>query len=317
MDEKISTKAIDEYSNLFASKLADAFFQNKEKINGPEILALAEIKQINLLVLKELMGRWNQESEKWKSPFFDYEAEEVQQSMVQFRNALSNHIAISKKDFLPLLKKAVTQTLFLLLAPYDFYADVLDSRGKGLLRVDELKNETKYLKINKAPLEKLVEKLEERKAEVITGNEAFALLDHILEEVNFTPEDIDGYVSIFSKVMPLHLEELLEVKEPEKEIPVQPVKVEVKAMAEVPVRKEDGKRKDFRIKDSLTINQKFMFTKILFYGDFEVFSQAIDRFDNFHNLNQAINFINENYPQWDKESEEYEEFFEILKRKFS
>jgi len=44
------------------------------------------------------------------------------------------------------------------------------------------------LKVNKAPLEKLVEKLEGRKLEVITGNEAFALLAHILEEVNFTPK---------------------------------------------------------------------------------------------------------------------------------
>jgi hypothetical protein len=312
MEEKISAKAIDQYSNFFASKLADSFFQKKEKINGQEMLTLSEIKQVNLLVVKELMRLWNAEQQKWQSPFFDYGAEAVQKSREQFKNTLSNHILISKKDFLPLLKLAVSQTLFLVLAPYDFFSNVLDSKGKGLLKVAELKNETRYLKINKAPLEKLVEKLEDRKLEVITGNEAFALLDHILEEVNFTPEDIDGYVAAFSKLVPLNVEDLLEQRETVKEIKTSSLKEPVSVLAT-----DGAKRKEFRIKDSLTINQKFMFTKILFYGDFEVFSEAIDRFDKFDNLNQAVSYIDENYSQWDRDSEEYEEFFAILQKKFN
>jgi hypothetical protein len=311
MEEKISAKAIDQYSNFFASKLADSFFQKKEKINGQEILALSEIRQVNLLVIRELMRLWNVEQQKWQSPFFDYGAVEVQKSREQFKNTLSNHILISKKDFLPLLKMAVSQTLFLVLAPYDFFSNVLDSKGKGLIKVDDLKNETRYLKINKAPLEKLVEKLEERKSDVITGNEAFALLDHILEEVNFTPEDIEGHIAAFSKLVPLKVEELIEQNEASKGIK-SPIS---KEPVSVPVG--ETKRREFRIKESLTINQKFMFTKILFSGDFEVFSEAIDRFDKFDNLNQAINYIDENYLQWDKDSEEYEEFFTILQRKFS
>jgi len=313
MEEKISARAIDQYSNVFASKLADFFFQKKEKINGQEILALSEIKQVNLLVVKELMRLWNAEQQKWQSPFFDYEAEAVQKSTEQFKNTLSNHILISKKDFLPLLKLAVSQTLFLVLAPYDFFSNVLDSKGNGLIKVNDLKNETRYLKINKAPLEKLVEKLEERKSDVITGNEAFALLDHILEEVNFTPEDIDGHIAAFSKLIPLSIEQLLEQDGVPKEIMKSP---SLKESVDVSVA-EETKRKEFRIKDRLTINQKFMFTKILFSGDFEIFSEAIGRFDKFKNLNEALNFIDENYSQWDKESEEYEEFFAILQRKFS
>src|SRR5882762_5159697 len=113
MEEKISAKAIDQYSNFFASKLADSFFQKKEKINGQEILALSEIKQVNLLVIKELMRLWNAEQQKWQSSFFDYGAEAVQKSREQFKNTLSNHILVSKKDFLPLLRLAVSQTLFL------------------------------------------------------------------------------------------------------------------------------------------------------------------------------------------------------------
>ena len=65
------------------------------------------------------------------------------------------------------------------------------------------------------------------------------------------------------------------------------------------------------------INQKFMFTKILFHGDFEIFTEAIDKLDRFDNLNQANRFLDDGYPDWDKESEEYEEFIEIVQKRFS
>lgn len=304
MEEKISIQAIDQYSNLFATKMIDSFFQKKEKINGQEILSFCEIKQVNFFVIKELMRLWNIESEKWESPYFNYEADEVKQMLAQFKNTLSNYISISKKDFLPLLKTAVTQTLFLTLAPYDFFSNTLDQKNKEPLRVSDLKNETKYLKINKAPLEKLVGKLEEKKMETIGGNEAFALLDHILEEVNFTPEDIDEHISSFSKIVPLKIESLF--------VP--------KAMKTVVPKTEatnEKKKNDFKLKDILTINQKFMFTKMLFSGDFEFFSEAISRIDNLDSLNQVLNYIDDNYPHWDKDSEEFEEFLALVQRKFS
>jgi hypothetical protein len=312
MEEKISIKAIDQYSNFFASKLADSFFQKNEKISGKEILSFCEIKQVNLFMVKELMRLWNVESEKWRSPFFNYDSAEVQEAVAQFKNVLSNNILISKKDFLPLLKAAVSQTLFLILAPYDFYANALDQK-KGLVRADELKNETRYLKINQKPLEKLVEKLELRKADIIMGNEAFGMLDHILEEVNFTPEDVDGHVAAFSKVVPLQIESLFELRDTKPPAPA--LKEEPKPVAAA--KNNDEKKNEFRIKDSLTINQKFMFTKMLFSGDFEIFTEAIERLDNLDSLKQASNYINENYPHWDRESEEFEEFMAVVQRKFA
>ena len=209
------------------------------------------------------------------------------------------------------MKTAVSQTLQVLFAPYDFYSNVLDARGNGLLKIDHLKNETRYLRINKAPLDKLVEKLNERKAELITGNEAFALLDHILEEVNFSPEDIDGYVVAFSKLTPLNVAGLFESKS-------EPLKAAVSKPAEQkPQPANEGLSKnEFQIKDALTINQKFMFTKMLFSGDFELFTQAIEQLDKLGSANEAVVYLNKNYPHWDKESDEYEEFFAVVQRKF-
>jgi hypothetical protein len=60
-----------------------------------------------------------------------------------------------------------------------------------------------------------------------------------------------------------------------------------------------------------------MFTKILFHGDFEIFSQAIDRLDTFDNLTQAAAFLEKNYSEWDPESDEYAEFIELVKKRFA
>lgn len=365
MDEKISLSALDDYSDDFASKVTASFFSSKEKITGSEILKACEIHQINLFVIRELLHAWKLEGHKLRSPFFDYTHPTVVEALTKFQNLLSNHISISKENFQPLLKKAVSQTLFLILHPYDFYSDILDKGTAGILKVEELKNEIKFVRINRTPLERLLQILDEKKLETISGNEAFGLLDHILEEVNFAPEEIDAYVAKFSAVAPLVLDRFYdkspmtadlqpeEIKAAPKTEPVrertqnlepvrtepvkpeptkaEPSKIEVvkkQAPAQATLYDQLAKgtpattlaedfQKKKKIKDSLTINQKFMFTKILFNGDFELFSTAIERLDELDNLAQANSFIANNYAEWNKESEEYEEFMDMVEKRFA
>jgi hypothetical protein len=377
MDEKISLKALEDYSDDYASKVTASFFSSKDKITGPEILKLSEIQQINLFVIRELLQAWKLENQKLRSPYFDYAATPVAEALTKFQNLLSNHIAISRENFQPLLKKAVSQTLAMILNPYDFYSDALVGQGNNI-KVEDLRNTVKYIRINRTPLERLLKDLEEKKITSIAGNEAFAMLDHILEEVNFNPEDVDGYLAKFSVVVPLHLEMLydeknttpvhsgttmdvsppaLDVQKTEKAVPKaesttpatptpavnkpkavipEPIvpKSEPKpetepkkpAPAQIPLYdQQPGKgttlaenfQKRKKIKDSLTINQKFMFTKILFNGDFELFSAAIERLDDLDNLTQAKNYLTNNYGEWNPESEEYQEFMEMVERRFA
>ncbi|MDZ4715505.1 MAG: hypothetical protein SH819_08560 [Cytophagales bacterium] len=339
MEEKISLKALEDYSDDYASKVTASFFSTKEKITGTEILKLNEIHQINLFVIRELLYAWKLEGQKLRSPYFDYTAPPVNDALIKFQNLLSNHISISRENFQPLLKKAVSQTLFLILDPYDFYSEALDGKG-AMLKLEDLKNYVKHIRINRTPLEKLLHDLEAKKLTTIAGNEAFALLDHILEEVNFTPEDVDGYLSKFSSILPLTLERLYESKantprkKPEPEAPkptVQPQpavakgeKAEKPAPSQIPLYDQPGKvslaenfQKKKKIKESLTINQKFMFTKILFNGDFELFSTAVDQLDELESNAQAKAYLSNNYGEWNPESEEYQEFMEMIDRRFA
>ncbi len=322
MDEKINIQAVEEYSAAFSSRVVDAFFANQQKISGAEILKLCEPRQINLFVVRELLKAWKQETTKYKSPYFDYENKEVKDALLQFQNALSNHISIAKDHFTPLLKKAVGLTVFLVLDPYDFYSDTLDKHGNDHIKLAELKNEIKYIKINQRPLERLIQKLEEKKIENITGNEAFALLDHILEEVNFSPEDVDQYVNQLSTVVPLDIEKLYGKKSHEAKQPLvaqnkprPTLNEQVKTEANTTISDDFQRISD--IKNRLTINQKFMFTKMLFNGDFDLFNNAIAKIDSLQSLDEATSYIDSHYSNWDKTTEEYEEFIELLEKRFS
>lgn len=328
MDEKINLKSVDQYAQQYAQHLSNSFFSKKNKISGPEILQLSSVKQVNLFVIRDLLVAWKKESEKLKSPYFDYDAREVREALVVFHNTLSNHILIGKEHFLPLLVRAVSQTIYLILDPYDFYSDTLDRKEGAPLITADLKSEVRYIKINKAPLEKLVTRLEEKKLDTISGNEAFAILDQILEEVNFTPEEIDPHLQLFNETVPLKVGNFYESKAlsppPAAVVPDLITPSSIQKSISTTLQKETkqtladdlAKKKMVLLKQNLTINQKFMFTKILFHGDFEIFSETIDKLDRFDNYAQAMRYIDEAYPHWDRESEEYMEFIELVEKRF-
>jgi negative regulator of replication initiation len=320
MDEKISLEAIALYSDAYAEKVLKRAFASTEKINGHDILSLCDVQQINLFIVRELFRGWKEETKKLKSPYFDYEHPEVKDALEAFMGILSTHIAIDRQHFAPLLKKAVSQAVLVVLDPYDYFS-MLVSGTHNKLDVSGFREEIKYLKINKAPLERMLQKLEEKKLKEVSGNEAFAILDQILEEVSFTPDDVDVYVEKFSIVEKLDPEKFYVKKSP----PAEAVKTAVNSpkpkadvQAQPPkVNTVNSTQKIQRIKERLTINQKFMFTKVLFKGDFEVFSKAIDELDQQSSLPDALKSLERHYTGWDKESPEFHEFMEIVERRFS
>lgn len=337
MEEKIKTDEIKRYSGDYAKATVQSFFRSKDRITGPEILTFCFVKQVNLLIVLELMKAWAEEKAKAKSPYFDFAAQPVQAALAQYHNTLSNHIAIREKDFLPLVERATGKALSIIISPYDYYATLLDNNGQEFWKIDDLKAEIKYLKVNSAPLEKLLEKLtDERKVDIISGKETFALLDTILEEVNFSPDDPEIYLAEFSKTLPVQHSRFYETLTPIVQTPTK------KIVTPAPTRKPQPsilqttlydqlsnsdskptlaenfqKRKIARLRDSLSINQKFMFTKMLFNGDFEIFSQAVERIDMLDNLQQAVTFLQNDYPEWDRESEEFSEFFMMVEKRFA
>ncbi len=368
MDEKISLEAIALYGDAYADKVLKGFFSTKEKITGPEILSLCNVQQINLFVVRELFKSWKEETKKLKSQYFDYDNPEVKEALESLMSMLSKNISIDQANFTPLLKKAVSQTLLVVFDPYDFFSMIITGKDNKL-ELAPFKEEIKYLKVNKAPLERMLEKLEEKGVKEISGNEAFSILDQILEEVGFNPDDVEEYLEKFSSVIPLDAnkfyvskpEPTVVFKTPVPEIPIEKPRVpdapiEKQRVPEPPIEKQrvpeppkaenkpkavsqqqpansvsindtmtrqrpsiiDNFQKISKIKDSLTINQKFMFTKVLFHGDFELFSKAIDHLDKLDSIRMALHYLEEEYAgSWDHDSEEFHEFMELIEKRFA
>jgi len=74
-----------------------------------------------------------------------------------------------------------------------------------------------------------------------------------------------------------------------------------------------------RLSESIGLNQKFMFTKVLFGGNHDLMMHALKSADECDNFVDAIEFLNQHYVaelDWDIDSDEVGEFLQLIFRKF-
>lgn len=105
------------YSTALSEKLLSEMYKGKECLNGADIVNFSALEALNLMVVKALFDRWQEETGKLRSPYFDYEHEEVQLALKQFMNKLSKHMQVRKEFMRPLLIKGIQDTLTWTLAP--------------------------------------------------------------------------------------------------------------------------------------------------------------------------------------------------------
>jgi hypothetical protein len=129
---KLKELALESYSKAYARKAVADFFSAHELMQGKQILTFTEISQVNMFVLQHLFTTWQEETAKLQSPYFDYQAYEVKEALGQFMNTVSKHIAIRREHFEPLVIYAVKSTLVLLLAPQEFFTQLIKKKALPL-----------------------------------------------------------------------------------------------------------------------------------------------------------------------------------------
>ena len=351
MENKLNREGIKNYSERFTDTITDDFFNGKERISGKEILDLQPIQQVNLFVLKNLFKHWQKETNKLKSKYFDYEHPGVKEALQEFMNTLSQHISINKKDFVPLFQGATEETVLLIFSPYDFYTHLLEMNDHSL-KVDDLKRILKYVKVNRNLLEVLIQKVEEEHLTMVDKSNLPRLLDEVFASIDDTPEDIEEYLTAFTAVVPLGEGDIYTVEAPKErlnnDVVHPPTPKENQEKMEDPSQANGDERsvqwhvdppqktlhdefsgdakntladihaqqKITSILDNLTINQRFMFINALFDGDDQQFKKVIQILERSESHQAAIDYIQETYPNWDLDSEEVQEFFEVLSKRF-
>lgn len=74
------------------------------------------------------------------------------------------------------------------------------------------------------------------------------------------------------------------------------------------------------LSESLAINQRFMFTKVLFDGNADLLRHALKSIDGSNSFEEAINLVNNRYVSelgWDTDSEVVYEFLQLTYRRFA
>ncbi|MBO0357737.1 hypothetical protein J0X19_07250 [Hymenobacter sp. BT186] len=150
MNDKDSTTLREQYGRKLAAHLCDQHFGARPTatLDGPAVLRFTPIRQVNLFVVQQLLAQWTQEMARLRSPYFDFEADDVRTALTQFMNVLSRRIKLSRSAFEPLLARAVADTLA---ATQDlagtFEAKLLN--GQPAATSTQLRDALRYLDINK------------------------------------------------------------------------------------------------------------------------------------------------------------------------
>ncbi len=321
---------VSNYSKKVIEKLTSDW-SSKKMISGEEILTFSNIKQLNLMIIQNILINWKIQLRNLKSPYFNFKNNEVQQAYVAFGNILSRHISISKNDFVDLAERSCEQTLLLINSPYEYFNElILREELKGLT-LSDFQEACKYIKINHQVVEELIIELNKKDLSDVYGKNA--VLDQVFENMKTLPESTEKYISQFNEIIPRE-----ESKKPEHpEVFAQTVEEEVSiskttilTSTEEKVTLNDRfqqpqkesladihqKKKIVNLKTSLSLNQKFMFIQHLFEGKSSEFEQVLDQIDQFSTLSEAKSYLSNQF-QWDIESEEAQEFFELIDKKFT
>lgn len=355
MDHKLNYSAIETYSIAYTKKVINGFFGMEETITGGQIISLTNMPQVNLLVIKNLLEKWNKETGKFRSPYFNYDAEEVKVALQHFMNVLSNNIQIKKSNFEPLLKKSVVDAILLIFSPYAFYSKEINNPERSRISIDNLKGIRKYIKVNDELLERLIARFQEDDIEEVFNDEGYSILNEIIEEIDLPKIEWEEYLQSFSVTHPLSLQVIFQdadddntdedfdkplVKHPEKiRTKEKDTHQEAKSLSlneqfhkaqktlheQLAVHPslslaELHQRRIDSIKKHITLNQKFMFVNELFSGNNEAYNQALEMLEKCTDYEEAKAILNNECIgkyHWDMEGEAVEEFMEIIEKKFS
>ncbi len=354
MDNRLNYNSIEAYSAAYTKKLINSFFSLEEAINGRQILTLSNINQINLLIIKNLFQKWKKETGKLQSPYFDYDHPDVKKALQHFMNVLSNNITIKKIHFEPLLKKSVTDAIFLIFSPYVFYSKEINHPERTRISLDDLLEIEKYIKINKLLLDKLILQFKQQDIKEVFNDEGISIFNEVYENTELPPVSWDEYFAKFSEVHPLSMDTIFDdaqhetldedfvkplVKDSEKAATVRkkteheevknlnerfqkPHKTLHEQLASKPastLADLHQKHKIDSIKKYISLNQKFMFINELFSGSQAEYQEALEKLEVSNHRREALAVLQpyQQKHQWDDESEEVVEFMEILSKKFS
>jgi hypothetical protein len=145
---KWDAQVAEKYAKELATKICEENYTDTDSLDGNQILSATSVRQVNLLVIRSLYNRWQEETRRLQSPYFDFTHPEVQDALSEFMNILSQFIAVRQKEFEPLLVGAITDTLQLGMKPSEYFSKILRDLPNFRISGQWVERNRNYFKIN-------------------------------------------------------------------------------------------------------------------------------------------------------------------------
>lgn len=207
MSNKFNANVLTEYSKSYARRIASDFYQHHATISGQQILSLTPINQINLFVISTLSDKWQADSAKFRSPYFDFTNADVEEALRNFMNVVSQHISVRREHLEPLLADATRRTITMIFDPRAYFDDVLRSQPEFTVTADALKQMVRYTKINQFVPAYILQRMNGKP--FVYVNQALGFLDEVFSHRAHELEHHDKFVAIFSEKLPMDVAALL------------------------------------------------------------------------------------------------------------
>ncbi|RYU80768.1 hypothetical protein [Hymenobacter persicinus] len=207
MKDKYSHAKREQYGRRLAAHLCDQHFatQPTATLDGPAVLRFTPIRQVNLFVVQQLLAQWTGEMARLRSPYFDFEADDVRQALTQFMNTLSRRIKVSREAFEPLLARAISDTLGVVTDSGQTFEDKLLG-PQPTTTVEQLRDTLRYLDIDKPLFQGFIDTLTPGTA---LEREFLAGRFRLYQEANYkNHQPLEKLVGEFSALLPLTIADL-------------------------------------------------------------------------------------------------------------
>ncbi|AYA37421.1 hypothetical protein D3Y59_10365 [Hymenobacter oligotrophus] len=162
MQDTYSNDQLLAYGRRLAARLCDQYFATQPvgtTLDGPAVLRLAPVRQLNLYVVQQLLAQWTQEMARLRSPYFDYEDDAVRQALTQLMNLLSRRIKLTRATYEPLLAQAVADTLRTALDPAAIFESKLLPAEQAAVAPAQLRDMLRYIEVNKPLYQEFIDSL--------------------------------------------------------------------------------------------------------------------------------------------------------------
>lgn len=341
MDGSINRDALTNYIDSLTDKLLFNFFNTHDFATGDNIKHFTSVQQVNLFIIQELFSKWQAETEQLRSPYFDFEADEVKDALNVFMKQLSFHIKIDSKSFKPLLKTAIQNCLELIISPFNYLKSSCLHFEEVIISKQSIEQRTKYININKFIITEALVACQHTetiatedfinecsKIYIQKSSQLYQINTFIKEFASYIPEDIINTIVNASSATKESIEvtnhKTEKVKETIKENSSITKEEEVKTINNSVEQVETlasklEKQKIDHILSSLSINERFSYINTLFDGNKDDFDEAFERLESMQSTVEAKQYLNDRFGRlynWEEKEETTERLFGLLERRY-